>query len=136
MLIGPHSAGGAGGGSCGDADAGTSRSALRTRIERITPPAFQPTVGPVLSAFAKAPADRRSSTSGGWSDRPEEDRRSVALSYEIERVPKKPVVMAFARPLAAAARTLIGDVAHVIKVEAVRLTHLVGYFADESTLTG
>jgi ABC-2 type transport system ATP-binding protein len=29
------------------------------------------TVGPVLSAFAKATADPRSSQSGGWSDRPE-----------------------------------------------------------------
>ena len=31
-------------------------------------------VGPVLSAFAKAPADRRSSKSGGWLDGPVSDR--------------------------------------------------------------
>jgi hypothetical protein len=41
MLIGRQSAGGAGGGSCGAAEPGASRSTLRTRIERITPPGLK-----------------------------------------------------------------------------------------------
>jgi hypothetical protein len=50
------------------------RSAARARTRKRSLWTGESGVGPVLSAFAKATADRRSSKSGGWLDRPSSTR--------------------------------------------------------------